>query len=161
MTDPTRPEQRKVKARIFTPSGWILGTFHVPKSQTLVAFVNSTERFFTLTEVQLPRQSRPLGFLALQRSATIMVIPDASEVGPPPEEAVAHPVSCLLSGGVLMATLHLPEGERVSDHLMAEPTFFSVRGCTVGLDAPGAKASVEAVSAALINASRVIGVSEM
>jgi len=162
MTDAARPEQRKVTARIYTPSGWILATFHVPTGQGFTDFLNASKDFFALTEVQLPRQTKPLAFLALQRTAAILLMPEDREIGEPEDGSVTHQVSCLLEGGVLMGALRLPESMRVSDHLMDRSSRFLVlRDCTVGLDAAGGNASVEAASVAIVNSGRVVGVSEM
>jgi hypothetical protein len=150
-----------VAARIWTSSGWIVGTFHVPTAQPLLAFLNHTEDFFRLTDVQLPWQSRTLDFLALQRNAMQLVLPHAGELDSDGDGAVPHQVSCLLEGGVVMGTLGLPERERVSDRLIALQHFFVLRDCTVGLDYQAGRSSVESASRAVINASRVIGVAEM
>jgi hypothetical protein len=155
-----RVKPRTVGARVYTPSGWIHATFHLPPDQTFLSFLNRVEDFFTLTSVYLPWQQKPLEFLALQRNAALLVLPELSEAGAIEDEAVPHQVSCLLQGGVVMGTLHLPPDERVSDRLMRGAHFHSLRNCTVGLDAT-AGARVEGAPAALVNATRVVGIAEM
>jgi hypothetical protein len=131
----------------------------VGKEQPFGDFLNQQHEFFRLTDVQLTRQQRPLSFLALQRSATLLVVP-------PEEEAFGehhgslHQVSCLLQGGLLMGALPVPPKDRVSDHLMKSNRFLLLEDCTIGLDSSGG-GSVEATSNVLVNAARVIGVSEM
>lgn len=149
--------QKKIPSRIYTPSGFILGTFHVSERQSLVSHLESND-FFTLTDVTLPRQSRPLPFLALQRSATLLVVPSGAEPVTGIEGGVVHQVSCLLSGGVVMGALRLPDKERVSDHLMGTKGFVVLRDCTIGVDESG---RVEATQVALVNARAVVGVAEM
>lgn len=158
--DSERVKQRTVAARVYTPSGWIHATFHLPAELAFLAFLNRTEDFFTLTSVYLPWQQKPLDFLALQRSAALLVLPDPSEAGTVDEGMIPHQVSCLLQGGVVMGTLHLPKEERVSDRLMHGGHFHALRNCTVGLDAT-AGARVEGAPAALVNATRVVGIAEM
>ncbi|MEM9190194.1 MAG: hypothetical protein AAGF12_13500 [Myxococcota bacterium] len=160
------PSQRKVTAKVYTTAGWIAGTFHVPEVVPFLEFLGGDEDFFTLTDVELPRQTSPLPLLALQRHSTALVIPSADEVGPAPESTTVHQVSCLLDGGVVMGSLYLPPDLRVSDQLTlsARPgrRFVVLRRCTVGLDQslPG-KAGVETARLALVNVERVVGVAEM
>jgi hypothetical protein len=149
--------QKKIPSRIYTPSGFILGTFHVAEEQSLVTHLETND-FFTLTDVTLPRQSRPLAFLALQRSATILVVPSGEDADPTRAEGVVHQVSCLLHGGVVMGALRLPASQRVSDHLMGTKGFVVLRDCTIGVDESG---RVEATQVALVNARAVVGVAEM
>jgi len=163
MPEGTRPEHKRLAARIYTPSGWIVGNFHVPQGRQLLPFLNETKQFFTLTDVQLPGHTRPLSFLAVQRSATILVVPAEAENigGDVTGVATTHQVSCLLHGGLLMGALRLPSTVRVSDHLMATAQFFLLRDCTIGLDDPQRGGSVEATRLVLVNASRLVGVAEV
>ena len=62
--------------RLFTPTGWVIGTLHIPERTGLLAFLNSDEPFFRMTNVSLPEQPRSIPFLALQRKAVLLVIPD-------------------------------------------------------------------------------------
>jgi hypothetical protein len=158
---PPTVQRKQVPSRIFTQAGWIIGTFHLSLDEDLPTHLNRSE-FFTLTEVKLPHQMRPLPFMALQRTATILVLPgDPSVVPEAPAGTVVHQVSCLLEGGVVMGALRLPRDLRVSDHLIGASRFFVLRDCTVGLDRTSGTPSVEAASAALVSAQRVVGVAEM
>ncbi len=156
------PKRRKVPARIFVSGGWVVGTFHVPPEMSFLKFLNTVDGFFRLTDVMLPQQRTEVPFLALQRSAVVLVVAGADERLKPTEEgSEGEPrrVSCLFEGGLLMGALTLPQGVRVSDRLMEFKGFFVMNECTLGLDAKGP--SVEAASVVMVNAPRIIGVSEM
>jgi len=151
----------KVVSRIYTTSGWVVGTFHVPAGDTLQGLLDRS-RFFTLTDVTLPQGGDPLPFFALSRPATVLVLPgEDATVDPTGQGDVQHQVSCLLEHGVVMGALHLPAEVRVSDHLIGTERFFLLGDCTVGIDAEGRGGSVEATSAAILNSQRVVGVAEM
>ena len=147
---------------MWTSAGWLTGTLHVPVDIPLLSFLNRPDDFLTLTEVQLPWQRNPLPFLALQRNATLLVIPEVDEVEGATEGPVSHQVSCLLQGGVVMGTLRLPHDERVSDRLTRRQRFFVLRDCTVGIDAnaDGDRQTIEGTPAAILNGSRLVGVAE-
>lgn len=156
------PSQRKLGTRFLTPSGWVVGTLHVPDKQPLLAFLNATEAFFRLTNVSLPEQPESLPFLALARHAALIVVPPSDahlgiEVHP---NYVRHEVVCLFDGGLLMGTLPLPSGVRVSDELMHSEQFFVVENCTVGLDS-AVEATMEAEPLVLVQASQLFGVAEL
>lgn len=165
VTDSAHPEQRQVPARIYTPSGWITGTFHVLKDQPFLQYLNGAGGFFTLTDVTLPGQTSTLGFLALQRAAAIVVVPAEADLIDSEARASArtevHVVSCLFEGGLLMGSLALPEDVRVSDELMAARGFLVVHQCTIGIDRSASKPMVEAAAVAIVQASRIVGVAEM
>ncbi|MEM6960361.1 MAG: hypothetical protein AAF355_05630 [Myxococcota bacterium] len=156
-----KPKQRKLASRVFTSAGWVLGTFHVPEKVPFMEFLNGTQDFFTLTEVKLPRQGRPMPFLALQRSAAALIVPGKDEWNRDARNIEnCRRVSCLFDGGLVLGTLELPEETRVSDHLMRKQHFIVLRNCTVGLDL-GDVPSMEANPIVIANTDRVIGVAEM
>jgi len=173
MAEPTRPAQRQVPCRIFTPAGFLMGTLHVPQEQTLIDFLNGTGHFLTLTAVTLPGQSQPLSFFALARSSAVLVIPATDELVVDEERSSIrsslHQVSCLFQGGLLMGTLALPEDVRVSDELMAARGFLLMNHCTLGVDAggqsnandSGSAPSMQAANFVIVHASHIIGVAEM
>ncbi len=157
---PTTPHTQVV-SRIFTSSGWVVGTFHVPAGDSLLSHLERS-KFFTLTDVVLPQGGDALPFFALSRDATVLILPGEPEaVKPSAQGEVLHQVSCLLEKGVVMGTLHLPGEVRVSDHLLGTERFFVLGDCTVGIDAGGRGGSVEAAAATILNAQRVVGVAEM
>ncbi len=151
----------QVVSRIFTSSGWVVGTFHVPAGESLLSLLERS-KFFSLTEVVLPQGGDALPFFALAREATVLVVPgEPDAVDPAAQGGIKHQVSCLLEHGVVMGTLHLQNGVRVSDHLIGAKRFFVVGDCTVGIDADERGGSMEAATAAILNAQRVVGVAEM
>ncbi len=156
------PPQRKVGTRFLTPSGWVVGTLHIPEEQPLLSFLNATEAFFRLTAVSLPEQPETLPFLALARKAALLVVPpgDAHLGIEPRPNYVRHEVVCLFSGGLLMGTLPLPSGVRVSDELMHSEEFVPVENCTMGLDSVD-EAVMEAEPLVLVHASELFGVAEL
>ena len=159
-----RPAQRKSPVRVYSTSGWIEGTLHVPQALPLLDFLNEGRRFFTLTDVTLER-GVTFPFLALARSAIIFVEPHAEEL----VEGSAHTsvrtrlrqVSCLFPGGMVMGSLGLREDARVSDELLDSGSFFLVANCTVGTDSAGTAPTMAAMAHVLLQASKVIGVAEV
>ena len=161
MGDAPQTPHTQVVSRIFTTSGWVVGTFHVPSGASLLGLLDRS-KFFTLTNVTLPQGGDPLPFFALSRIATVLILPgEGATLNPTAQGEVKHQVSCLLEKGVVMGALHLPADVRVSDHLVGTERFFVLGDCTVGIDAGGRGGSVEATPAAILNAQRVVGVAEM
>jgi len=161
MGDAPQTPHTQVTSRIYTTSGWVVGSFHVPTGETLCGLLEKS-KFFTLTDVTLPQGGEPLAFFALARTATVLIIPgEGAAIDPRSQGDTKRQVSCLLEHGVVMGALYLPGEVRVSDHLVGSDRFFVVGDCTVGIDTTGRPASVEATHAAIINARRVVGVAEM
>ncbi len=159
-------EHPRIAARIYTPSGWIGATFHVPEGETLVSYLNDkgpagARRFVTLTDVTLPGQGDPLPFFALQRSAILFVVA-GEEAHLPTGQADGtqeRRVVCLFEGGVVMGALDTPVGQRVSDVFAHADGFFLLRECTIGAG-DAARPSMEAHGAVVASASRLLGVAE-
>ena len=72
---PRRVSSFATTVRVFTPTGWVIGTVHVPDGVGLLPFLNGDEAFFRMTNVSLPEQPRTIPFLALQRKAVLIVVP--------------------------------------------------------------------------------------
>lgn len=159
MTD-ADSERRTIECRVLTTAGFVHGHFHVPRQVPFVDHLQATEHFYTLTDVRLPGQSRTVPFLALQRSATLLVVPAVDEWPNRTDSQKITRVSCLFQGGVLFGKLSLAPGVRVSDHL-AEDRFIVVWGATLGLDRTDEDPSLEAASIVLVHTSRLVGVAEM
>ena len=159
---PLYTAHRKFGARFFTLAGWVLGTLHVPEAQTLFEFLNDTSAFYRLTNMSLPDQPESLEFMALQRSAVLLVVPAESNGVTSPDSVpqTSHEVTCLFDGGLVMGRLSLPNELRVSDELMQSPDFFVLRDCTVGLDA-APDPVMEAEALVIVQASRMFGVAEL
>lgn len=159
-----RPAQRKAPVRIYSTSGWIEGTLHVPQALPLLDFLNEGRRFFTLTDVTLER-GVTLPFLALARSAVVFVEPQLDELvegsARTSVRTKIRQVSCLFPGGMVMGSLALREDARVSDELLDSGSFFLVANCTVGTDAAGKAPTMAAMAHVILQASKVVGVAEV
>jgi hypothetical protein len=148
--------------RLFTPTGWVIGTMHVPEGMGLLPFLNSGEAFFRMTNVSLPEQPRTIPFLALQRKAVLVVVPGEDAVLGllEEEDREPHEVACLFDGGLVMGTLRLKKGVRVSDELMRSEEFFAIEDCTLGIDA-APEATMEAEELVLVHAAEMFGVADL
>jgi len=147
---------------LFTPAGWVIGTLHLPFDAGLLPFLNGNEAFFRMTNVSLPEQPQTIPFLALQRKAVLIVIPgeDAmlglhETVGYP-----RHEVACLFDGGMVMGTLPLPKGVRVSDELMQSEKFFVIEDCTLAIDA-SPEPVIEVEKLIFVHAAEMFGIAEL
>lgn len=158
-----RPPQRQSPLRLFTVSGWIEGTLHVPEKEALLDFLNGERSFLTLTEVSLP-QGAKLPFLALALDAVILIQPGIDELvetsARTSQRTKIRQISCLFPGGMIMGSLPLPEDSRVSDEMMESGEFFLVGNCTLGIDSES-KPEMEASAHLLLHARKIIGVAEM
>ncbi len=148
--------------RLFTPSGWVIGTLHVPVGLGLLPFLNGDEAFFRMTNVSLPEQPRTIPFLALQRKAVLIVVPGEDALLGLHEDdgRERHEVACLFDGGMVMGTLPLPEGMRVSDELMQSKEFFAIEDCTLAIDA-SPEPIMEAEELVLVHAAEMFGIAEL
>lgn len=148
--------------RLFTPTGWVIGTLHVPSGKGLLPFLNGEEAFFRMTNVSMPEQPRTIPFLALARKAVMIVVPgEGATLGIHETDGqVRHEVACLFDGGLVMGTLPLPKGVRVSDELMQSEEFFAIEDCTLGIDA-SPEPIMEAEELVFVHAAEVFGVAEL
>jgi hypothetical protein len=110
----------------------------------------------------LPEQPRTIPFLALQRKAVLVVVPgeDVSLGIHEAEEQVRHEVACLFDGGLVMGSLPLKPGVRVSDVLMQSKEFFAIEDCTLGIDA-SPEPIMEAEELVFVHAAEMFGVAEL
>jgi hypothetical protein len=148
--------------RLFTPTGWVIGTMHLPDGVGLLPFLNGGEAFFRMTNVSLPEQPRTIPFLAIQRKAVLIVVPgEETLLGLDDDgQGVRHEVACLFDGGLVMGTLPLPKGVRVSDELMQSEEFFAIEDCTLGIDA-SPEPTMEAEELVFVHAAEMFGVAEL
>ncbi|MGB5696742.1 MAG: hypothetical protein WBM46_13875 [Polyangiales bacterium] len=148
--------------RLFTPTGWVIGTLHLPEGMGLLPYLNGNEAFFRMTNVSLPEQPSTIPFLALQRKAVLVVVPgeDALLGIQDDGEWKRHEVTCLFDGGLVMGTLPLPRGVRVSDELMQSEEFFAIEDCTLGIDA-SPEPTMEAEELVFVHAAEMFGVAEL
>ncbi|HET9595498.1 MAG TPA: hypothetical protein VFP65_07945 [Anaeromyxobacteraceae bacterium] len=135
-TVPHHPPQRVVPARILTASGWLRARLHLPRLCSFAEFLAQGAPFLSLTRVALPGAREESSFLALRRSAALVVLPACSEgallLEPRPERAVSRHVRCVLPAGAVGGLLELPPGTRVSDHVAVHPGFLMLREADVG-----------------------------
>ena len=148
--------------RLFTPAGWVIGTLHVPGGVGLLPFLNGGEAFFRMTNVSMPAQPQTIPFLAIQRKAVLIVVPgEEATLGLHDDDGrERHEVACMFAGGLVMGTLPLPKGVRVSDELMQSEEFFAIEDCTVGIDA-SPDPVVEAEELVFVHAAEMFGVAEL
>lgn len=155
------PPQDAVPVVVFTPAGWIRGTFHVPKVKTLLGFLNLQEEILKLTEVILPGTSQAQPFLALHKSAALLVIPQRSN-DPSMPGRDRRLVTCLLSMGSVRGYLDVAETVRTSDFFLRSPSFIELQTCHVGpnpyLDP--AETAGEPFPLVLVNARSLVGATE-
>jgi hypothetical protein len=135
---------------------------HLPGGTALLPFLNGDEAFFRMTNVSLPEQPRTIPFLAIQRKAVLIVVPgeDTSLGLDEAGQGVRHEVACLFDGGLVMGTLPLPKGIRVSDELMQSKEFFAIEDCTLGIDA-SPEPVLEAEELVFVHAAEMFGVAEL
>jgi hypothetical protein len=147
---------------LFTPAGWVIGTLHVPDGLGLLPFLNGDEAFFRMTNVSMPAQPETIPFLALQRKAVFIVVPGEDAVLGLEEQnrRTRHEVACMFAGGLVMGSLSLPKGVRVSDELMESEEFFAIEDCTVGIDATPDPV-MEAEKLVFVHAAEIFGVAEL
>jgi hypothetical protein len=128
----------------------------------LLAYLNSDEPFFRMTNVSLPEQPRSLPFLALHRKAVLIIVPGEDVLlGLHLEDRrTRREVACLFDGGLVMGTLRLPRGMRVSDELMESEEFFAIEDCTLGFDA-APEPLMEAEELVFVHAAEMFGVAEV
>ena len=134
---------------------------HAPAEQGLLPFLNGEEGFFRMTNVSLPEQPRTIPFFAIQRKAVLIVVPgEGAELGTHERGTVRHEIACLFDGGLVMGTLPLPDGVRVSDELMQSREFFAIEDCTLGIDA-SPEPIMEAEELVFVHAAEMLGVAEL
>jgi len=136
MPDLYRPPQRVIPARVLTPTGWLRGTFHLPRRHSLADFLGHAGPFLSLTSVSLPGSREELPYLALRRSAALLILPACDErrllLGRDLQDAVPHAVACLLQAGAVRGCLMLTSTVRVSDFLARHDGFIVLREADLG-----------------------------
>jgi hypothetical protein len=158
------PEVVERRVGILTRAGWLTGTLRVPKLHTLADHVETAQRFFRLSDVQLPDTTEKVPFLALQRSAAIFITPLDGQMRnydrPVPEVASEEEIAFLFDHSMLVGTVDVLYGTRVSDMLMHQNEFIPVRRCSLRAASylpPEAYATHDFV---LVNRLQILGVVE-
>lgn len=158
------PPQREVESTVFTQAGWMRGKFVVPNTRRFVEFTNQPDDFFKLREVQLPSVAGRAEFFALQRDSVVFIVPhDGSEksaVRTLSGDRSERDVSCAFEAGIVSGVLYVPTGLRVSDYLIQRRRFFELYDCEYIVRGGDHFQRSENVPLILVNANRIIGVSE-
>ncbi len=164
--DSPRPLQTAVPVIVFTPSGFIRGTLHLPSVKTLQSFLNSQDEILKLTEAVLPGSDQVHPFLALHKTAITLVVPqgplDNPKVGlgtPPREQRL---VTCLLTLGSMRGHLEVPETLRTSDFLLRNTGFIEFHQCYVGSTSyfDPSEATGAPLPLVIVNSRNMVGVTE-
>ena len=160
------PPQSPLPVVVFTPSGFIRGVFHLPAVKNLRSFLNTGDEILKLTQAVLPGSAQVHPFLALQKSAVLLVVPQGG-AEPPRNDASRvlrerRLVTCLLSLGSIQGYLETPEHIRTSDFLLHNPGFLELKECHIGpnpyLDPQ--ETSGDALPLVLVNVRCLVGLAE-
>ena len=158
------PPQREVDSTVFTQAGWMRGAFVVPNTRRLVEFANQPDDFFKLRDVQLPSVTGRAEFFALQRDSVVFVVPhdpkERAGFATLSGDRVERDVSCASESGIVSGVLYVPKGLRVSDYLIQRKRFFELFDCEYVVRGGEHFQRSEGVPLILVNANRIIGVSE-
>jgi hypothetical protein len=158
------PELRTSSANILTALGWMQGTFHIPKLQSMLDFLAPGVNVIKCSRVHVPGETKSLAFVGLQRDAIHLIEPTV------PDEHIESPgsvgrtttraVACLLPSGMLRGDLEVLVNVRVSDFLRQQQGMFLLRNAVLtgyGAEAGTAPRKFRTV---ILNPSAAIGVSE-
>lgn len=163
--DSPRPLQTAVPVIVFTPSGFIRGTLHLPAVKTLQSFLNSQDEILKLTEAVLPGSDQVHPFLALHKSAITLVVPQGAVEAP--KVGMAAPreqrlVTCLLTLGSMRGHLEVPESLRTSDFLLRNTGFIEFHQCYVGSTTyfDPSEATGAPLPLVIVNSRNMVGVTE-
>jgi hypothetical protein len=159
------PELRTTTANVLTSLGWLHGTFHVPRLQSLLDFLAPGVSLVKFSRVRIPNESKTLAFLGLQRDAIQLIEPTQ------PDEHIESPgavgrttprtVACLLPSGILRGELEVLVNVRVSDFLRQQQGMFVLRnGVLAPYGTDPAASTARKFKAVILNPGTVIGVSE-
>ncbi len=163
--DSPRPSQTPLSVIVFTPSGFIRGTLHLPVVKTLPSFLNAQDEILKLTEAVLPGSDLVHPFLALHKSSVILVVPQGLEAAKPAPGAMPlerRAVTCLLSLGSIRGHLDMPENLRTSDFLLRNTGFIEFHECFVGSTSyfDPSEATGAPLPLVLVNSRNMVGVTE-
>lgn len=163
MTTGSHPQQRSIPILALAPTGFISGTIHIPALKGLHAFLNGPEEILKLTEAKLLVGDLAFPFLALQKSATHLIVPrEPLELGPGYMTTKQHLVTCLLNMGSIRGTIEILESVRTSDFLLRNHGFIPFRNCLLGPDPhiDPAGISGDPLPLVFVNSNSMVGVME-
>jgi len=157
----SQAEQRTTTVGIFTRAGWVTGQLHIAAERDLGWYLDGDDRFFRLTEVQLPAEAAPREFFAMYADEALLVLPldNAEQYVAAPEGSTRRDIACLLAEGTLFGSLDVPPDARVSDYLMSGRRFIPIRRCRTPLMELPAEIA-EPIEILFPHTTKVIGVPE-
>lgn len=164
--DSPRPSQTALPVIVFTPSGFIRGTLHLPVVKTLPSFLNTQDEILKLTEAVLPGSDLVHPFLALHKSAILLIVPQGELEAPRPAFGTLplepRQVTCLLTLGNIRGHLDMPENLRTSDFLLRNTGFIEFHQCYVGSTSyfDPSEATGAPLPLVLVNSRNMVGVTE-
>jgi len=157
---------REVAVHCCANEQWISGRVCMHPSRPLLDHLNQGEAFVrVLDAVVSHHHPDAMAFLALRTHAVDLVVPLESvdavneiRVG----RIAERPVKCFLPYAVIEGTIGVIGKIRVSDHLLRCNAFIAIRDCQIRLaNAESAPRDLSHVPVALVNVTRVIGISDL
>lgn len=164
MATTPHPLQEPVTVVALTDTGFLSGIIHLPAMKNLRALLNGPEEILKLTEAVLPGGQDVFPFLALRKSATLLIIPKSGAGHPEPvvPSRARRLVTCLLSMGSIRGYLEVPKTQRTSDFLLHSPGFLEFRECFLGPNphVDPREISGEAFPLIFVNSRSMVGITE-
>jgi hypothetical protein len=152
--------RRGVVSTILSDFGWIDGTFVIPKLNSFVDYLNSSQRYVKLTDVTMPGLEPRLPFFALAQDAYTLILPDANDEhlasAIPHVQSRTHSISCVFASGWISGKLDTIPSARVSDFLGQGREFFLLRDCAIQVRGQAPRLA----PIVIVNSARILGVSE-
>ena len=149
-----------VRVDLLSIAGWISGTLHVPLRSSMVATLNRRAEFLPLTDATPAPGEPPLAFVALRRSAIMLVLPGPLELERP---AIVQPGSheqlhlrCHLHALTVDGTIEALASLRISDYLETNRGFIALSNCTIEEGD-----EVRHLPQVLVNCTHVLAVTEV
>ena len=154
-----KPSQRHVSVEMLASAGWVTGTIHVPERSALLAFLNKRSEFMPMTEVTGGNAGE---FLAMRRQAVVLLLPDAHDMDEHPwlQPGSFEPcrVRCLFPTMSVEGTIQVLGGQRMSDFLESNPSFFQLSDCTLASEDGHAQSGIPHV---IVNAGHLLAVADL
>jgi len=160
----THGKQIPTITRMYTRRGWMRGTMRLVPNQTVMDFLDHSNRFITFTQVQLAAYEKEVDYLSFQRDAIgVFLAPEGSEwkVRGTEGQLKSVRVLCLFDQGAVSGTLEIPARVRVSDYFMNRDGFVQLTQAHVRLPDPQGQRTNEGHALAIVNSSHILGVSEV
>jgi hypothetical protein len=159
------PELRTCTASILTTLGWLQGTFHIPKLQSMLDFLAPGVNIIKCSRVRVPGESKTLAFVGLQRDAVHLIEPTQADEHVESPGAVGRTttrsVACLLPAGVLRGDLEVLVNVRVSDFLRQQQGMFVLRNAVLlPYGAETGASAARRFRTVILNPAAAVGVSE-